>query len=599
MRVTDLRRGSRPDNREVAEVLADPAYRDGLRALADRLGRDVDGVRAEAAGYLDEMSATHDERAVDAWRKFGRWMLRAHDVFVDDDALARLRELDRRHALVFLPSHRSYLDGWVMLDPLAARSIAQPYTFGGANLNFFPFGAFASRTGMVFVRRKTTDVPVYRFALRSYIAQLVRNRHNLGWSIEGGRTRTGKLRPPMYGILRYVADAVEAVEGPEVYVIPVSIQYDQLHEVALMTTEARGGAKRPEDLRWLITFARLQRQRLGRTYLDFGEPIPLRARLAELRADASAGGHEIERIAVDVMHRINRATPVTTTAVVSLAMLGADRALTLDEVLDTVGPLAAYIQKRDWPVAGAGNLTDRSTIRRALQELVASGVLRVYDGGLEPIWGVGTEQHLVAAFYRNTAIHVVLDRAIGEIALQAAAEGDDNAMDAARAETLRLRNLLKFEFFFSGREAFSERMRSELRLLGGDPEVTHLTAADAEQLLRRAKPLVAHLVLRPYLDAYLIVAERLAAHGAEPFDEPRFLDECVRVGRQLELQHRIASAESVSMELFKTAVRLARHRGLIDGTAPTIEQHRKQFADEVAIASRRANAIAEIARAAI
>src|SRR5271165_3507211 len=204
-----------------------------------------------------------DERLLEAWHRFGHWMARAYDVFVDDDAIAKLRELDRRCTLVVLPSHRSYLDAWVVPDALMGRGISPTFTFGGANLNFFPVGTFASHTGIIFIRRRTADLPVYRIALRAYIGQLVRNRKNLSWSIEGGRTRTGKLRPPMYGILRYVVDAVEAVPGAEVLLVPVSIVYDQLHEVSLMATEARGGAKAPEDLRWLVRLARQQRHRLG------------------------------------------------------------------------------------------------------------------------------------------------------------------------------------------------------------------------------------------------------------------------------------------------------------------------------------------------
>jgi hypothetical protein len=38
--------------------------------------------------------------------------------------------------------------------------------------------------------------------------------------------------------------------------------------------------------------------------------------------------------------------------VVCLALLAADRSLTLDEVLGTVAPLARYIDGRGWPVAG-------------------------------------------------------------------------------------------------------------------------------------------------------------------------------------------------------------------------------------------------------
>ncbi|CFR68817.1 glycerol-3-phosphate acyltransferase [Mycobacterium tuberculosis] len=51
------------------------------------------------------------------------------------------------------------------------------------------------------------------------------------------------------------------------------------------------------------------------------------------------------------------------------------------------------------------------------------------------------------------------------------------------------------------------------------------------------------------------------------------------------------------MELFKTALRLARHRELVDGADATdIAKRRQQFADEIATATRRVNTIAELAR---
>ena len=238
-------------------------------------------------------------------------------------------------------------------------------------------------------------------------------------------------------------------------VVPLSVVYDQLHEVSLMTEEARGANKTPEDWRWLVRFARLQRNRLGRAYLTVGEPFSLRERMAELAAEGVTGHQAVERVALDISHRLNRATPVTTTAIVSLALLGADRALTVDEVLDTVEPLAAYIDARHWPVAGAADLRDRSTIRRALAELTRSGVLTAYDRGTEPVWKIGDDQHLVAAFYRNTVIHILVERAIGELALLTVSELEPGAelppggeLQVGWEEAKRMRDLLKFEFFF-------------------------------------------------------------------------------------------------------------------------------------------------------
>ncbi|OBH05136.1 lysophospholipid acyltransferase [Mycobacterium sp. E1747] len=588
---------------EVVQLLAAPWYDERLAGLADELGRDLAGVRAEAAGYLREMAPSLDERAVRAWRSFSCWLMRAYDVLVDEDQIAQLRKLDRKATLAFAFSHRSYLDGLLLPEVIQANRLSPALTFGGANLNFFPMGAWAKRTGTIFIRRQTKDIPVYRFVLRAYAAQLVQNHANLTWSIEGGRTRTGKLRPPVYGILRYISDAVDEIDGPEVYLVPTSIVYDQLHEVEAMTTEAYGATKRPEDFRFLVRLARQQGERLGRAYLDFGEPLPLRKRLEELRAEESGTGTEIERIALDVEHRINRATPVTPTAVVSLALLGADRSLSISEVLATVRPLASYIAARNWCVAGAADLTNRSTIRWTLHQMVASGVVSVYDAGTEPVWGIGAEQHLVAAFYRNTAIHIVVDRAIAETALLAAVEDAESSVDGlveptmVRDEALRLRELLKFEFLFSARAQFEKELADEVRLIGRVEDTSKAAnAADVRGLLEKADLLLAHLVLRPFLDAYHIVADRLVAFDDESFDEKTFLAECLEVGKQWELQRRIASAESRSMELFKTALRLARHRELVDGFEDVdVAQRRRDFADEIATAVRRVNTIAGLA----
>ena len=267
------------DPSEVVQLLGASWYEERLQKLAAELGRDPESVRSEAAGHLREMAASFDERAVEAWRGFSRWLMRAYDVLVDEDEIAALRKLDRKATLAFAFSHRSYLDGTLLPEVIGTNRLTPALTFGGSNLNFFPMGAWAKHTGTIFIRRQTKDLPVYRFALRAYTAQLVQNHANLTWSIEGGRTRTGKLRPPVFGILRYIADAVDEIDGPEVYLVPTSIVYDQLHEVEAMTTEAYGAAKRPEDLRFLVRLARQQGERLGRAYLDFGEPLPLRKRL--------------------------------------------------------------------------------------------------------------------------------------------------------------------------------------------------------------------------------------------------------------------------------------------------------------------------------
>lgn len=514
------------------------------------------------------MAARHDPVIFRAWSRFAAWLVRGYEIITQPTELRELCELDRKNTLIFLLSHRSYLDEFALPPTLIRAGISPCFGMAGANLDFFPLGTLARRNGIIHVRRASGDMPVYRLALRAMVGRMVADGKNLVWSIEGGRTRTGKLRPPRYGLLRYVTDAIESAQATNALVIPVSIMYDQLpaHEVELMASESRGSSKEPENLRWLVEYARGLKNRLGRIYLDFGTPIPVHGRLVALRAEGLDDRQVVERLALEICHRINQTTPVSATAAVCVAMLGADRALTLDEVCATVAPLAAYLSARGWPVAGGTDLTDRGTVAETLQALVGSGVLTFYDRGPATVWGVGENQHLIAAVYRNSAVHVLLVRAIAELSLLAIVRTPNADHRTGWTEALALRELLKFDFFFAGRTEFAGELWNEVALMGGaetnGPRA--VSKVEAEAWLAGSAPLVAHLVLRPFIDAYRVVAHELACTRADSsFDEDRFLDRCLRLGRQWALQRSIASEESVSREMFGTALKMARHRGVL------------------------------------
>ena len=559
------------DSPEIATLLNSDEFATTTAELACKLGRDVTDVRVEAAVYVREMAASHVPVVVRAWHALSAWMVRGFQVVVDDDDLARLRALDRDHALIFLISHRSYLDQFSFPPRLAQEGISRTFGLAGANLNFFPLGTLARRNGFIPVRRATGDVPVYRLALRAVVGQMVASGCNLVWSIEGGRTRTGKLRPPRYGLLRYVTDAVQSVKSERTLAVPVSIIFDQLplHEVKLMAAESRGLPKKPENARWLLSYARGLRHRLGRIYINFGSPVPLYERMTALRGEGLTDRQVVERIALDICHRLNKATPVTATAAVCVAMLGEDRALTLDEVCATVAPLAGYLRARGWPVAGGADLTDRATVSQTLHDLVGSGVLTCYSEGPKTVWGIGDDQHLIVAVYRNSAIHVLVMRAIAELALLAMVRTPGATKRTGWEKALAVRELLKFDFFFAGRAEFADELWNEFAIMTGrshDPSAP-LDTVEAARSLQESELLVAHLVLRPFVDAYRVMAEELVHLGpAGDVDERALLERCLRLARQWSLQHRITE-ESVSGEMFATALNMARHRGLLGSQA--------------------------------
>ena len=154
---------------------------------------------------------------------------------------------------------------------------------------------------------------------------------------------------------------------------------------------------------------------------------------------------------------------------------------------------------------------------------------------------------------------------------------------------------MKFEFFFPGRDEFEEQLRSEVRIIADGEAITG-TPEQAMRMLESTRPRLAHVVLRPFLDAYLVLADRLADRGDGAVDEEDLLAETLALGHQWRLQRKVASAESVSLELFKTALALARHRGLLDAR-PGVGAERAAFAAEVADSVRRVQVIADLAGA--
>ncbi|RMF22216.1 MAG: glycerol-3-phosphate 1-O-acyltransferase [Deltaproteobacteria bacterium] len=585
-------------------ILARPAFRGGLARLAWELGRDVADVTHEASGYLREIAATHSPYMIDIAAQVCRLLYSQGYGKLDYDRseLERVYAVAQRYPVVFLPSHKSNLDHLVLQYALYENGHPPNHTAGGINMNFFPMGPVFRRSGVFFIRRTFRDNEVYKFVLRHYIDYLVEKRFPLEWYLEGGRSRSGKLLPPRFGMLAYVVDSYRRGKSEDVYLLPVSIAYDRIHEVGAYAAEQRGGGKEREGFRWFLRVLRLLRRRYGGIYIRLGEPLSLREALGPpepARAgDPDERSLEVQKLAFEVSVRINRVTPITPTSLVTLALLAAgDRALTLDETVAALGNWLAYVERRRLPTTEKLALDRREGVEAELEALVEHGVVSCFSGGPEAVYTIGPDQQLAAAYYRNTVIHFFIGSAIAELALLRASEEDvSDRQEEFFAEALRLRDLLKFEFFFPEKDEFRTEIERELSL--HDPEWRAAMGQGAEgirDLITRFKPFNAHLMLRPFLEAYRVVGDALERLGddEEP-DGSGFIDRCLGLGRQYHLQKRIRSAESVSKVLFTSALSLARNRGVTD-PGPDAGERRRAFAEQIRDTIRRIDAIDALA----
>jgi glycerol-3-phosphate O-acyltransferase len=582
------------------EILCSARFREGLQRLAP------DGAALEQAdAMLDELAAGWSRRLIDIIPTTGRMIYtRGFDPHIDFDErqVDRLRAAMQSHPGVLLWSHRSNLDNMVLTAAMQEKGLPPAHLFAGINMAFGPMGAIFRRAGVIFIRRSIGDDAVYKFVLKEYVGYVLEKRFNLSWSIEGTRSRTGKMLPPRLGLLNYAASAYLEGRTDDILLLPVSIAFDQLHEIAEYADYARGGEKKPEGFGWLYRFIKAQGERhYGKVYVRFGEPVSLRDFLGPptgpTATDPATRRLALQKTAFEVAWRINHEMPVTAAALVTTILLAVHgTALTFGEIRAGLVDSLAYLEERNVPrTASLSGLATEDGLRATLRALTSGGPVTCVDDGTEPVWSIEADQQLAAAFYRNSLIHVVLDSALCELALQGAGEAEpgEDRVERFWADIGRLRDLLKFEFYFKDRDTHHEQIAAELAR--HDPRWLERLCDDptaVDDLLSAMRPLTAHLVLRPFLEAYLVVADVLAA-GRDLVDEAAIVRRALGLGRQYVAQGRVRSTESVSVLLFRTALELARHEGLLeparDGDA------RDQFRSDLRGVLRRMGRIEHVA----
>jgi len=571
-------------------VLDDPAFQGELQQAAQASGKTLEQAQTYARKCLHEIEATPRESWLNPAAKLARFVYTRsyeRELDINLEALDELRELSKDHLLLFLWSHKSHMDSFVFLLSLYENNFKPlPLIFAGINMNFLGFGSLARRVGAIFLRRTFQEDPIYKLVFRSYIDYLIRNKLPLSWSIEGTRSRTGKLSPPKLGILNWVVESCHKEKVDKVLLVPVSIAFDRIAEIDDYVAIQRGEPKRKESLGWFFNYIFGMQQPYGKVYVRFASPVAL-GEATTLSEDMTSGeGLErsiVTRMGFEVCSRIEQITPIKSADVLTMVLLGANgRALTSAEIHAQAGDIAALVRERNLPAASGFSLDDEEQVSAAVLALQGSGLIRCYDKANAPVYYIPEGKQLAAAYYRNTITHYFLSAGLAEIGLATCARGiDAPSAERLTTEVLSLRDLYKFEFFYKPTQEFLEEVKSEAqqRYPNWDSGEHSL-----QKLLREQPPRFGHAILRSITESYLIIAVTLLELGAKPVgDRKKFIARLMTQGAQMLLRRTISSEASVSQDLFATGLRLAEHLQLLEAGAE-LEAQREAYAQRVVTA---------------
>lgn len=409
-------------------------------------------------------------------------------VHVSSEEVLRLRTVAaeaarKKHSIIFLPCHRSHVD-YVSLQIICYRlGLALPTVVAGDNLNFPVVGSFLQHAGAMWIRRSFGDDQLYITLVQAYIDTLLQCGYNLECFVEGGRSRTGKLLPPKFGILSYMLDSVASGRVEDAIICPVSTQYDKVIEVDSYISELLGQPKPKENLKDFLSSSSVLSLKLGRVDVRFHEPWSLRTFINQQRERANKLPQQLDTkedrirllrtLGYKVLSEINDVSVVMPTALVGTVLLTLrGRGVGKTELIRRVEWLCDRVRAQGGRVAHFGNLPTSVVVDRAL-EVLGPGLVGLVPGLPEDTYYAvdryvpphfptlpltqNTSTYIYSfqlSFYRNMTIHLFILQSLVSAALYStikrggAPESQRMAYTDLHAQVGFLSQLFRGEFIF-------------------------------------------------------------------------------------------------------------------------------------------------------
>jgi 1-acyl-sn-glycerol-3-phosphate acyltransferase len=410
-------------------------------------------------------------------------------VHVSRAEVARLKEVAakcalKKQSIIFLPRHTSHAD-YVALQLICYRlGITLPVVVAGDNLNFPLVGPFLQACGAMWIRRSfsVSSDPLYTTLVQSYLDTMLQQGYNLECFVEGGRSRTGKLLQPKFGILSFMLDSVISGRVEDAFICPVSTQYDKVLEVDAYVNELLGQPKKKENLQDFLSSSSALSLKLGSCHVRFSEPWSLKefieaqkARPSHLEnvdqtnSSATDRTRILRTLGYKVLSDINNVAVVMPTALVGTVLLTLrGRGVTRSELSRRVDWLCDRIKENGGQVAEFHGAPTDAVAERAIGVLGVGLVGKVEGLAEETYYAVDRFQ---LSFYRNMTIHLFIPESLVSVALYTRVKAGGAHLDQLMQEkeltekVAFLSQLFRGEFIFPAGQGLVSNLNEAIERL--------------------------------------------------------------------------------------------------------------------------------------
>lgn len=479
---------------------------------------------------IDEISGNYKTSVVGATASFlDKTFLKLYDgVNLKLPEGFNIREMQKKYHIILVPNHQSHAD-YIALQYILYKEDKIPvYIAAGINLNIFPIGDLFKRCGAFFIRRKFDD-ELYKIAFQGYIYYLLKTDKVVEFFFEGGRTRTGKLLPPKYGLFSMLLDAHTKFDDKKpLMFMPVSIAHEMIPEEKAHAKELSGKKKTKESPTQLLKLFKLVNKKMGTVHVTFGKGIVV-DEVNDLKKDTQS-------LAFDCFRAVGKTMPVTPSSLLSMIMLDdPSGALTWQQIEHRADDILDYCEHMNISVTDSLASDKYSASLKVAMDMFINNKkaeLIKRERLNQIFYTINEESRTHLLYHKNMILHHFIVPCIINATWFNIFNGNIKSNHGLTKYLLTKRKELKYEFYLPEvREMIAETLRVVEYSVGSKIErLDEALEFSAEKLYKVASSVRRFSTAFSYIyEAYYTSAITVKYLGTDTFEVDQFLT----VGKEL------------------------------------------------------------------
>jgi len=387
------------------------------RIVQELIAEEVDNTRcgySRAHRYCREIFADCTQLTIEIMLRLLRAFWNRYYSGIQIYHANRIRKAALTHQLVYVPCHRSHVDYLLLSYVIYNENLALPYIAAGNNLNIPFIGRILRGGGAFFIRRSFKDNPLYNAVIRAYVYQLVKLGVPLEYFIEGGRSRSGRMLKPKFGMLGMTVDAYIKSQARPMAFVPIYIGYEKLIEGKSYIGELYGGKKKRESTLGALSAIFRLKGHFGKVTVSFGEPIQLSGLLEQHHSDWASRVDEIsqrpdwyraslQHLSREIMHGINRACVINPVNSIATILLATPRqSIEIEELVSQAELHHRLI--RGAPCLASIRIEGKVN-KKQIRRIAGQKIIHIRQNELGDIVYLKPEDSALIGYYRNNSLH--------------------------------------------------------------------------------------------------------------------------------------------------------------------------------------------------